>query len=263
MARFCTLASSSAGNSTYIGVSAGSLLVDAGISCRALGRALGEIGADVNDIDAVLVTHEHIDHIRGLRVLTNRRPMTVIGVASVLEFLLEKNCVAPNTKLVAIDDKPVEAAGMLVAAFATSHDCCASVGYRIETPDGHRIAVATDLGTVTGPVEAGMAGCELVLLEANYDPVLLRMGSYPPHLKRRIASMRGHLSNDESGRLAVSLHEQGSTRFVLGHLSRENNNPALAHRTVYDALTHGGAVEGVDFILDVAPYDNPGRLVRL
>jgi phosphoribosyl 1,2-cyclic phosphodiesterase len=152
---------------------------------------------------------------------------------------------------------------MQVTSFVTSHDCCESVGYRIETADGHRMAVATDLGVVTSLVEAGMAGCETVLIEANYDPVLLRMGSYPPYLKQRIASHRGHLSNSDSGQLAQRLLKQGSTRFVLGHLSRENNNPALAHRTVYDALTDSGAQEGVDFTLEVAPYDRPGRLVRL
>jgi phosphoribosyl 1,2-cyclic phosphodiesterase len=262
MARFCPLASSSSGNSTYISCSSGSLIVDAGISCRALGKALSSIGAGIEDLDAVLITHEHIDHIKGLKIITKNYKVKVIADASVLEFLAENDHVAPGTCLIPAGDCEFEAAGMTVTPFATEHDCRASLGYKIRTCDGHNMAVATDLGAVTDSVKKGMSGSGLVLLESNHDPDMLRAGSYPPYLKRRIASECGHLSNHESKLLARFLLGQGCTRFVLGHLSRENNSPALAYQTVRDELALTGAIEGVDYLIDVAPYYEPGRLVR-
>lgn len=262
MARFCALASSSAGNSTYLSSGGGALLIDAGISCRRIVTALASIEADVSELAGILLTHEHTDHIKGLRVLTGKHPIPIYATAPVLTYLSENDAVAPKTPLVEVTAAPFEAAGMQITAFATPHDSVASVGYRITTSDGHRVAIATDLGHVTREVEAGVSGCELVLLESNYEPQLLRMGPYPPFLKRRIASDHGHLDNGSSAEFAARLVQSGTTRFFLGHLSRENNNPALAEQTVRHALTACGAQEGSDFLLAVAPYDTPGKLVR-
>ena len=263
MAKFCPLASSSAGNCTYIAASGGAVLVDAGISCRRITQALAELDTHPSALAAVLITHEHIDHIKGLRLLTARTGLAVYATPAVLDYLIEHDHVAPGTPLVEVGESPLVVGGMEVTAFHTSHDSVDSVGYRLVTPDGHAVAVATDLGEVTAPVDRGLAGCELVMLESNYDLLLLRMGPYPPFLKRRIASKQGHLPNDSCADLACRLIEQGTTRLVLAHLSRENNNPSLAYQTVDDALRACGAVARVDYELDVAPYDAAGRLVRL
>ncbi len=262
MAKFCPLASSSGGNSTWLAASGGALLVDAGISCRRTELSLAALGGDASQVQAILVTHEHIDHVKGLRVFLKKHPVPVFATAPVLEVLSPS--LPAGSELVEISPgKEFSAAGMGVRAFSTLHDSVGSVCYRIETPDGHTFAVATDMGAVSREVREGLCGCETVLLESNHDPFLLRMGPYPYHLKARIASSQGHLSNDDAAELACSLLSTGTSRFFLGHLSKENNNPALARQGVSAALEAAGAREDADYLLDVAPYDSPGRLVRL
>ena len=263
MARFRTLASSSSGNCTYISASGGTLLVDVGISFRRLTQSLCELDAHPRQLAAVLITHEHIDHVRGLRQLTEKTDITVCASGAVLEYLLDYNHLAAKTSLIEVNGATFCVGDMEVTAFHTSHDSVDSVGYRIVTPDGHRIAVATDLGVVTDEVDRGVTGCELVMLEANYDDTMLWNGSYPYPLKRRIASALGHLPNDQTAAWACRLLGLGTTRLMLAHLSRENNRPALAFDTVDGALRQTGALAGVDYQLDVAPYDDAGRLVML
>ncbi|MEG2204407.1 MAG: MBL fold metallo-hydrolase, partial [Oscillospiraceae bacterium] len=211
----------------------------------------------------LLLTHEHIDHLRGLRVLLRQNDLPVYATGAVLRYLVENGQVEPGATLVEIEPgTPFEAAGMRVTAFSTPHDAADSVGYRIETPDAHTLAVATDLGHVSETVRRGTAGCELVMLESNYDPALLRMGPYPYFLKQRIAADNGHLENERSAEFACRLLESGCTRMILAHLSRENNSPALAYQMTSGALQAMGASEGSDYTLDVAPYDGAGRLIR-
>lgn len=262
MAKFCVLASSSAGNSTYISCACGALLVDAGISCRRIVNAVAGLGESASALKAVLITHEHTDHIKGLCNLVKKTGASVYATAPVLEFIAANNHVPAGATLVEVTPHPFEAAGMQVLAFATPHDSAASVGYRLTLPDEQTVAVATDLGAVTDEVVQGVRGCRTVLLEANYDPELLRMGPYPWFLKKRISSGNGHLDNGSSAAFAAALVESGTAQLFLGHLSRENNNPALAEQTVAAALAEAGAQRGLDFELDVAPYDNPSRLVR-
>lgn len=262
MAKFCVLASSSAGNSTYISCAAGGLLVDAGISCRRIVNAIAETGESASALRAVLITHEHTDHIKGLCNLIKKTGAAVYATGPVLEFIAANNHVPAGATLVEVTAQPFEAAGMRVRAFATPHDSAASVGYRLTLPNEQTVAVATDLGEITDEVAQGVMGCRTVLLEANYDPQLLRMGPYPWFLKQRIASRNGHLENTHSAAFAAALVESGTAQLFLGHLSRENNNPALAEQTVAAALAEHGARRGVDFELDVAPYDCASRLVR-
>lgn len=265
MAKFATLASSSAGNSTYLAASSGALLIDAGISTRRIEAALSSFGEETRRICAVLLTHEHIDHVKGLPVFLKRTGAALYATKGVLEAVTRTMAVPSGCALhEVVPGEKFEAAGMNVCAFSTPHDSAASVGYRLETPDGHTFAVATDLGTVTEEVAKGVSGAETVLLESNYDPFLLRMGPYPPYLKARIASTeRGHLANEDAASFLCGLLECGTTHITLGHLSRENNNPALAGQTSLDALAAAGARAGVDFTLTVAPYDEPGKLVRV
>jgi len=262
MAKFCPLASSSGGNSTYLAASGDALLVDAGISCRRIETSIASFGEDVRRIRAILLTHEHIDHVKGLAVFLKKHRVPLYATAAVLETVCPA-LPADAALCEIVPGETFEAGGMLVKAFSTSHDSVGSVCYRIETPDAHTFAVATDLGAVTPEVKSGLCGAETVLLESNHDPLLLRMGPYPMYLKARIASAHGHLSNDDAAAFATELLLSGTARFFLGHLSKENNNPALAHQTVGAALADAGAKENGDFTIDVAPYDCPGKLVRL
>lgn len=263
MARFCVLASSSAGNCSYITCGEGVLLIDAGISCRRIAQALAQAEERLDELAGIVVTHEHIDHVRGLRTLTKNTGAPVYATAPVLRYLAANDLVDGRSELVEVGPSPFEAAGMEILAFATPHDSVGSVGYRFSMPGGQTAAVATDLGRVTPEVKDGVRGCGLVLLEANYDPEMLRTGGYPAFLKRRISGNDGHLANPNSAAFACELIESGTSRVILGHLSRENNRPALAEQTVCDALELSGARRGIDYELSVAPYDQPGRLVRI
>ena len=263
MAKFCTLASSSSGNSAYISASGGSILVDAGISCRRIFSTLADFGEDAMNIKAVLLTHEHSDHIKGLSTFLKKTKAEVYATKDVIKAAaIAQNLPESCFNEIAVN-KPFEVSGMLVRAFQTSHDSVDSVGYRIVTPDEHIIAIATDLGIVTKDVEDGVMGAHTVLLESNYDPFLLRICTYPPATKARIASMHGHLSNEDAAEFACRLIDNGTARITLGHLSKENNNPSLAEQTTFDKLSAHGAKRGLDYELSVAPYDSAGRMVRL
>lgn len=255
MAKLCPLASSSAGNSTYIGTQTGGILVDAGISCRKITAALAQLGTAAAALRGILITHEHTDHIKGLKTLTKQHTIPLYATAGVLEYLCRNDLIAPETPLHPVTRTSFAVDGIEVQAFATPHDACDSVGYRLTAENGQRMAIATDLGNVTAEVRAGVLGCDAVLLEANYDATLLRMGRYPYFLKERIASATGHLENIDTAAFAQELVASGTSHLILGHLSKENNNPALAEQTVATALAAAGAQRNCDFTLQVAQYD--------
>ena len=264
MLRLLPLASSSKGNSTYVGTETEGILIDAGIGPRVFQSALG-IGGVENclAVRAVFITHEHSDHIKGLLKLTEMLDVPVYGSREVLVELIHKGAVSPRAKLFEINRRAVEAAGMEIRAFGTSHDSVHSLGYRITLPGGGRAAVCTDLGAVTPEVHNALCGCDTVMLESNYDRELLRGGRYPAYLKRRIASECGHLSNDDCAAELVSLARQGTKRFVLGHLSEENNRPELAAEASVSALTLAGFSIQKDYTLLTAPKMTTGQYVAL
>ncbi len=257
MAKFCSLYSSSDGNCTYIGCSQGGILVDVGISAKRTELALNNIGVDPRSLAAIFVTHEHNDHVKGIRVFAERYGIKVFSSEGTLLGMEDINAVTAKTKTDIILDSGIEAGGMFVRAFRTPHDSRESTGYSIVTPDGKRIAVATDIGTVTDTVMNAVYGSDLILLESNHDIGMLQNGPYPYFLKQRILSNHGHLSNEKCAETAVKLMESGTTRFVLGHLSKENNIPSLAFETTRSAMTIAGATENTDYLLSVAGNNNP------
>lgn len=198
MARFCPLFSGSNGNCTYISASDTAILVDAGRSCKQLLCALKERQIDPSSIQALLITHEHTDHISGLKVLVDKLKIPVYASQEVLAKLEWDNLLAPGTKTVPLEhDSKVEIGGLWVNSFDTPHDSAHSLGYRVETQDGQCMVIATDLGYVTDQVREKLTGCDLVMLESNYDAGMLSCSSYPYYLKRRISSSMGHLSNED------------------------------------------------------------------
>lgn len=261
MARFCPLFSSSSGNSAYIGCSGTGILIDAGGSARQLEAALDRIGVCIESIAAIFVTHEHTDHIKGIRVFASRHGLPVFASRGTAQGIIDADAIAPQTRLEEIDSRGVEIAGMFVRPFRTPHDSRESTGFTVVTPDGKRISVATDIGTVTQTVMDAVYGSELILLESNHDVNMLKNGSYPYATKRRILSDLGHLSNDACAEAAVRLLEGGTTRFVLGHLSRQNNLPDLARETTHAAMSLCGARENSDYLLSVA--GTAGELITL
>ena len=228
--RICSLYSGSEGNAFLIRTPEATLLIDAGRSARRLTQALRECGVEPSGIDAILVTHEHTDHISALSVLLKKNPIPVHLARGCLERL---QATLPSEELLH-PHPPLwqgEIAGIRIRSFPTSHDSRASVGYRLDIPTEKgtlSLGYATDLGIVTPEVEGALLGCQAVILESNHDLEMLRDGPYPPDLKRRIAGARGHLSNADSAALAARLFAGGTRAFLLAHLSRENNLPELA-----------------------------------
>ncbi len=253
MARFCPLFSGSSGNCTYIGSASGGVLVDTGVSARRIECALNEREIDPRSIQAVFITHEHTDHVSGLRVLAKRYGYKVYASAGTLDALVEAQVLGTENNFEVISEDGVETAGMYILPFHTSHDSRESLGYRVHTADGRTLAVATDTGCMTDAIRGALVGCDLVLLESNHDIRMLENGPYPYVLKRRILGERGHLSNDCCAAELPFLAQNGTTRFVLGHLSRENNFPDLAYRTSRAVLDRTGLCEGKDYLLTVAP----------
>ncbi len=230
--RIISLYSGSTGNAFVISAPSGTLLIDAGKNAKRLCGALAEVNVNVDDISAILVTHEHTDHISALPVFLKKHPVPVHLAYGCAYKLLPHPSVEPLLNM----HPPIHEeciCGMRVTSFPTPHDSRASVGYRIEIPDEngnivYRIGYATDIGYVTPEIEEALTGCDAVILESNHDFDMLMTGPYPYDLKKRIASRRGHLSNPDSAALAAHLCATGTKKLMLAHLSQENNAPDIA-----------------------------------
>ena len=251
-----SIASGSSGNCIYIGSDNTHVLVDAGISNKRIQQGLNDIGLKGGDVDGILITHEHSDHVCGLKILTKRYGMPVFASPGTLEALVETGVLGCGCAFDEMPEEGLEAAGMWVEAFRTSHDSRESLGFRVLTPDDRRLAVATDMGYMSDTVRCALSGCDLVQIESNHDVRMLENGPYPYYLKRRILADTGHLSNEVCAATLPGLAESGVTRFYLAHLSKDNNTPEVAYITSQAALTEAGMKEGQDYVLRVAPrYD--------
>lgn len=252
MSRLFPIASGSSGNCTYIGHAKDGILVDAGVSCKAIIDALKYAAVDPGTLRGVFITHEHTDHICGLKVLVKKYGIPVFASKLTADELIRAGFSEIEGYL-HIMDGSVAVGDMAVERFATSHDCTDPCGYVIHLPDGRKCAVCTDLGFVSEEVHRAISGCSALLLESNHDVAMLQKGSYPEHLKKRILSDRGHLSNIACSAELARLIDSGTTRIVLGHLSRENNRPEIAASCAAAALMDKGMTENEDYTLYIAP----------
>ena len=230
--RIVSLYSGSGGNSTYIRVADTAILIDAGKNAKRLCTALKNIGSDISEIRAIFITHDHADHISALEVLSKKNDIPIhITERSACVF---DRCAGTPVCSRLVRHTPLfseQVGDITVTSFITPHDSMMSVGYRIEFFDGDEkraVGVATDIGYVTEDIKAGLLGCEAVVIESNHDEEMLKNGTYPDMLKRRILSRRGHLSNKDSAALSAYLASEGTRAFLLAHLSEENNEPSLA-----------------------------------
>lgn len=232
---YYSLASGSSGNCGLLLLGGARFLIDLGVSVRRLTALLRPFGLTADDLDAVLLTHEHVDHIKGLATFVKRHRVPLYTTIGTAQALLEKFPQAKDHFRPFYSGASFTVGSVKVSAFPTPHDAADSTGYVLEG-GGARFGYATDLGFVPGPVRAALAGCGTVVLESNHDPDMLREGPYPYALKQRVAGPRGHLSNPDCARFAAELAGQGTRQFILSHLSDKNNTPVLARRQTEAAL---------------------------
>jgi phosphoribosyl 1,2-cyclic phosphodiesterase len=257
--KVAVLGSGSGGNSVLVCTAETRLLIDAGLSARALAERLGLLGVEPGAIDAIVITHDHRDHTRGIGVFARKHRTPVYmteGTRRACEELLR------GVDAVSLygPGRPFRVGQLRIDPFVTVHDAAEPAGVAVvHESTGMRVGVATDLGRPTAQTRHALRECDLLVLEANHDDVLLHTGPYPPSVKRRIASSHGHLSNQAAARLAVELHHSRLAGIVLVHLSEECNRPALAAGAVGAALRRVGWQGHIE----VASQDRPTPLLDL
>ena len=250
----CVLASGSKGNSVYLSDGETSILIDAGLSGKAIETRMKERGLEPANLSAILVTHEHTDHIQGVGVLSRRHGVPVFITAETLKAAPQ---LGKLHEVVPIEGGLDFSIGDLaIHPFSISHDAADPVGFTVRK-DGHKIGIATDLGIATGMVRTHLRDCSILVLEANHDPEMLINGPYPWHLKQRIKGRHGHLSNPDTRELLEEIRHGNLKHVVLAHLSETNNTPHTAHETICDIFSD------CDTQLWVALQDECGQLIHL
>lgn len=256
----CSLRSSSKGNSTIVFSKTTKILIDCGISCRMAVSALSDIGISPDEIDAIFVTHEHTDHTKGISLFSKKFNIPVYANSATWSCMRGSLPGVAEENVCVIEEESVKIGDINICAFAISHDAVNPVGYTLVSGN-EKVSVATDTGIIDERIFDALRGSDKVLLEANHDLNLLSMGKYPEPLKRRIKGDMGHLCNERAGEIALSLLNCGTKKFLLGHLSAENNNPDLAYVTVRSILSSHGAKEGLDFILKMTYPERTGEVI--
>lgn len=262
---FCSIASGSSGNCIFAGTDDTGILIDAGISGKRIEQGLNGIGRKSAEIQGILITHEHSDHIKGLGVLARRHHIPIYATPGTIREIRRSGLGKIDEELYheIHADEPFTLGDLSVEPFEISHDAAEPVAYRVS--DGKKsVGVVTDLGVYTDYTIRHLQGLDAVLLEANHDVNMLQVGTYPYYLKQRILGNRGHLSNENAGRLLCEILHDRLQGIFLGHLSQENNYEALAYETVCAEVTLGdNPYRASDFPIRVAHRDVPSELMVL
>jgi len=253
--RLCSIASGSSGNCIYVGSEATHLLVDVGISGKRTEEGLNSLGLTGRDLDGILVTHEHADHISGLGVMARKYGIPIYATKGTIGALLNGgNSGKVDSSLFreVREDEKLSIKDLVINPMKISHDAAQPVAYRISY-GSKKIGICTDLGVFNDYTVECLKGMDAVLIEANHDVNMLQVGSYPYYLKQRILGDRGHLSNENSGRLLSRILHDKLENIILGHLSKENNLPELAYEAVRMEITMGdNPYNANDFRMQVA-----------
>ena len=264
--RLCSIASGSSGNCIYVGSEATHLLVDVGISGKRTELGLNSLGLSARDLDGILITHEHADHINGLGVIARKYGVPIYATPGTIEAILTGGGVGKIDSSLfheVKEDVKLTIKDLTVNPMRISHDAAQPVAYRISYGN-KKVGICTDLGVYNDYTVECLKGMDAVLLEANHDVNMLQVGPYPYYLKQRILGDRGHLSNENSGRLLSRILQDGMQNIILGHLSKENNLPELAYEAVRMEITMGdNPYNANDFRIQVAARDEVSQVVNI
>lgn len=263
---FFSVASGSSGNCICLGSDQCHVMIDAGISGKRIEEGMNTYDYTTSDMDGVLITHEHSDHIQGLGVIARKYGLPIYATKGTADAILQSSSVGkidPSLFHVIEAGKTFFIGNLEIYPMSISHDAADPVAYLVS--DGrHRVGVVTDLGYYDADIVSHMEGLDALLLEANHDIHMLQVGAYPYPLKQRILGERGHLSNETSGQLLGQILHDGMQHILLGHLSKENNYDELAYETVRLEISLGdNPYRGNDFPIEMAKRDRPSSLIRL
>lgn len=259
--RFCSLYSGSSGNSIFVASNNSKILVDAGLSGKNIEKALKEIDENPREIDGIFVTHEHLDHIKGVGVLSRKYNIPIYANELTWKAMIRNIGKIEDDNVKITTEGYIKIKDMDVLSYRIPHDAASPCGYKILS-DNKSVCVATDLGYFSEEVKSAIKDSDLVLLESNHDVEMLKFGPYPYNLKRRILSDVGHLSNDDCGKAIVDIAKSSKKRIILGHLSKTNNYPELAYKTVVNELVDNGIEINGDVSIGMAKRDMPSNYVE-
>lgn len=264
--RLCSIASGSSGNCIYVGSEATHLLVDVGISGKRTETGLSSLGVSPRDLDGILITHEHADHIAGIGVMARKYQVPIYATCGTIKAMKECSSIGriDENLLVEIQaDKKLTIKDIVVNPMRISHDAAEPVAYRFSY-GSKKVAICTDLGVYNDYTVECLKGMDALLLEANHDVKMLQVGPYPYYLKQRILGDRGHLSNENSGKLLSRILHDKLKTIILGHLSKENNLPELAYEAVRMEITLGeNPYKAEDFDIQVAKRSEISPVIQI
>lgn len=264
--KLCSITSGSSGNCIFVGSDAASLLIDVGLSGKRIEFGLNEIDRTTTDIDGILITHEHSDHIKGLGVVARKYKIPIYATRNTISAIVANVNMGKLPEGIFHEicaDAQYTIGDLNVQPFTISHDAAQPVGYRIEHNE-KAVAIATDMGKYTDYTIEKLSGLDALLLESNHDVNMLQVGGYPYYLKKRILSDWGHLSNEAAGQLLCHVLHDDMKAILLGHLSQENNYPDLAYEAVCAEVTMGdNPYKAKDFDIKVARRDAISGLVEV
>ncbi len=263
MAEFTMLYSGSSGNSAFLREEDKYLLVDMGKSSTLTQKKLQELNAPLSSLMGILITHEHSDHIAGLNVFLKKYNIPIYSKKATLNYLYDNNLVPQSAILYDIGDEQADVGGFGVKSFSTPHDALDCTGYRITTPKGKTIALATDLGYISPEIYNNLTGADFVNIESNYDYDMLFNGPYPYYLKKRIDGNNGHLKNEDCAKTIAELHKNGCEKFMLCHISDKNNTMEHALNSVRNEFIKNDIIPNKSFKLTAARRNEISPIIEI
>ncbi len=259
--KFCSLYSGSSGNCQYIKTDNATILVDAGLSGKKIQQEIVNIGEDPKKVDAIFITHEHVDHIKGAGIMSRRLNVPIYANQETWDAM--KSCLGEiKPENIKILERQTEIKDLVITPFDISHDAAHPVGYNI-FHGNKKISLVTDTGCINDIIVSSITGSDLLLVESNHDEDMVLIGPYPWPLKRRVLGEFGHMSNDTAGDLITKVVKRGTEIVLLGHLSKENNFPQLAYKTVENILKENSIEVNPGICLDMTYRDRSSRVYEI